>query len=156
MKKTILVVLMVSLVATTCFAGEVETDGFFSIEDTRWSVYTMRFGILFPIPVFLIGPVNYTVGFHQGKVYRCFEEDECEVHPDYSYIDSPVVSIVTFSAFSFPVIGSWGVGLGILQSSGLGVYTEFTCILEYLVIGFVSNIDIMFKIEDNWTPPDAE
>jgi len=42
MKKTILVVLMVILVATPCFAQEVETDGFFSIEGTTWGCIGVR------------------------------------------------------------------------------------------------------------------
>ena len=36
MKKTILAVLMVLVIATPCFAEEVEPDGLFSIEGTRW------------------------------------------------------------------------------------------------------------------------
>ena len=141
---------MVALVTTPCFAQEVEPDKLFSIEGTLWTVCGI--GIEDDLPFFYIGCSE--MGFDQGKVYSC-KEEVCWSLP-HKYIDSPVVSIVTFSASSFPVIGSWGVGLGILQPSGLGVYTQFTCILEYLVIGFVSNIDIMFKIEDNWTPPEDE
>ena len=43
MKKTILAVLMVVMIATPCFAQEVEPDGLFSIEGTKWRVCTILF-----------------------------------------------------------------------------------------------------------------
>jgi hypothetical protein len=36
MKKTILVVLLAVMIATPCFAQEIETDGLFSLEGTEW------------------------------------------------------------------------------------------------------------------------
>ena len=36
MKKTILVVLMAVMLTTPCLAQEIETDGIFSLEGTRW------------------------------------------------------------------------------------------------------------------------
>jgi hypothetical protein len=66
MKKTILAVLMAVLIATPCFAQEIETDGLFSIMGTEWR----RIGIVFywsgdmitEVPPY-IRPIDDTVYF---------------------------------------------------------------------------------------------
>jgi hypothetical protein len=76
MKKVILIVLMLVMVATPCPA-EVELDGIFSIEKTLWGRYGEYFG------------------FYQGNVYHCLETKVLECwRTEYSfYIDSPLVGI---------------------------------------------------------------
>ena len=146
MRNTILGILIVTLVATPCFAQEVEPDGLFSIGGTLW-----RFGteITFSTrPPFLhINNINAELGFHQGTIYRC-SEDDCKLLPDVSYMDSPVLSI----AYSFD---SFGFGLIVLQPIGLGITTYFGTFFPGGP-GFFYSITMMFKVEDNWTPPGVE
>lgn len=145
MKRTILALLMVALVSTPCLAQEVETDGLFSIEETLWRFGT---GIAFytRFPFFQITNSNSELGFHQGTVYRC-SGDDCNVVSRTSYINSPVLSIVYF----FNVIE---FGLIIMQPIGLGISTSFGSLFP--ITGFYYSIALMYKVEDNWSPPDVE
>ena len=63
MKKTIIAILMVVMVATPCFAQEVETDGLFSIDGTLWEADIERYPEVIEKVEFL------QFGFFQGKVY---------------------------------------------------------------------------------------
>jgi hypothetical protein len=143
MKRIILVVLMVALVATPCLAQEVEPDGLFSIEGTLW-----RFGteITFStLPPFLhIYNSNSKLGFHQETVYNC-SEDDCKLLPKLSYIDLPVLSI----AYGFDPLG---LGLIVMQPIGLGIETLFGS--TFPVPGFYYSIAMMYKVEDDWSPYD--
>jgi hypothetical protein len=66
MKRTILAVLMVVMVATPCLAQELEPEGNFSIEGTRWIVGDGNEGGL-------------QLGFYQRKIYWVYVyEDGCE------------------------------------------------------------------------------
>ena len=57
MKKTIVAVLMVVMLATTCFAQQVEPDGIFTLEGTLW----LRLGR---------EETNSYMGFHGEEIYR--------------------------------------------------------------------------------------
>ena len=145
MKRTILAVLMLALVSSPCFAQEVEPEGIFSLEGTLW-----RFGTAITFytrfPFFQITNSDSELGFHQETVYRC-SGDNCDVVTRASYINSPVLSIVYF----FNVIE---FGLIIMQPIGLGISTSFGALFP--ITGFYYSISLIYKIDDNWSPPEDE
>ena len=165
MKKTILAVLMIVIVATPCLAQEVELDGIFSIEGTLWRGCKIGFFTLFPfIPIpFAICPPG-SLGFYEGTVYACHEMENgttCYPSPNFNYIDSPVVSIV--NAMFFQNWDDWALMLYIIQPDGLGFAMDFGCFPPNETPGGYKTpltcqaaIGIMFKIEDNWKPPENE
>jgi hypothetical protein len=126
----------------------VEPDSIFSIDGTKWDFCAIG---LQTLPPFVL-PIFFTWGFYQGKVYNCFGSD-CSLDYSMGYIDTPVVSII----YSFNYPATWagmGFGWGVVQPSGIGIFTEFT----YFVVKsgypmFISFIGIMFKTDDSWTPP---
>jgi hypothetical protein len=67
MKKLILAVLMAVMLATPCFAQEVEPEGIFSLHGTLWQ--TLPTGVqLLPFPPSLV-PIDWEFGFYGGEVY---------------------------------------------------------------------------------------
>jgi hypothetical protein len=150
MKKTILALLMVALVATPCFAQEVETDGIFTIEETRWGFCEISVATVFP----WVLPSCGSMGFYQGTVYLCTMGGEnCQTLSDsYSYIDLLVVSIVTDINYSSR--HNWDIYLAIMQPIGLGMFTYLGCWPSVWInaggCGF--DIGIMFKVDNWWTP----
>ena len=147
MKKTILAVLMALVFVTPCLAQEVETDGLFSIEGTRWRSCGISSSIQFGLGGsgsgfnFNIGCSGNSYWFHEGKVYSCNSSDYCSSLPASSYIDTPLVSIA-YIGQSF----LQDLYLFIMQPSGFGVYTR----LYSLVLGGGFETGIMFKVDDNW------
>jgi hypothetical protein len=92
MKKTILAVLIVVMIATPCFAQEVETDGLFSIEGTLWS----------------LAKTESYYGFSDGTVYFC--GNVCLALTASSYIDFPFFCLFSYHdknsiGYIFPIIG---------------------------------------------------
>jgi hypothetical protein len=160
MKKTIVVVLMIVGFATPCFAQEVEADGIFSIDGTLWNVFKIKIeiGILNGKP-YLPPPEYYSdsMGFYQGTVHSC-NEIECQLRNDMSYIDTLVVSI----AYNNRDDDS----LYVMQPSGIGIGVRTSWIFRERFMDSLSNpvsyqavvysIGIMFKADDNWTPPEVE
>ena len=142
MKKTILLVLMVALLATPCFAQEVETDGLFSIEGTTWR----RIGVAISIgdPPF-ISLYDDTVSFtyQSGNIYH----------------DFLVFSVASDHSLSFMILQ---------PTIGVGVYSQLVWIEQQLYqpqamnlphmgtippLDFGLNFGFMFKVDDdNWTP----
>ena len=151
MKRSILVVLMAVLVTTPCFAQEVETDGLFSIEGTRW----VHCGISFmTLPPFIWPPPGCgSVGFYQDTVYSCsLNGEDCHKprNSTDSYIDSPVISI--WHDIEFNNIADWYVKMAIMQPIGLGIVS----ITQFYRGGFSFGIGVMFKVDNNWIPPRVE
>ena len=66
MKKTILIVLMAVMVATPCFAQEVETDANFSLHGTQWEVT--------PITETDLITDHSLLSFYHDQVYMCSPE----------------------------------------------------------------------------------
>ena len=98
MKKSILVVLMLVMIATPCIA-EVEPDGIFSIEGTLWR-YNLNGVHLTPYPPYIEAfGIAALLGFSDGKMFGCVipeEGDTCT--PDFEdtnsyYVDCPVLSL---------------------------------------------------------------
>ena len=152
MKKTILLVLMAVILATPCFAQEVEPEGIFSVDGTLWSLCYIEFGLAgFE---FTSSMDCTSVGYYQDKVYWCEEGSFCSA-TNMFYIDLGLVGITYISVL--------GNGLAIMQPSiGLGVYSQIgfspgDCAPRYcLPPSFGISIGIMFKTDDNWTPPEVE
>ena len=168
MKKTILVVLMLVMVATPCFTQEVEPDGLFSIEGTAWNVFMLKIeiGILNGKPYF--PPPEYysdNMGFYQGTVYSC-NENECLLRNGMSYIDALVVSIAYNNSIAYSKRDY--DSLYLMQPSGIGIGVRTSWIFRerfmddlpnsdsYSYQAVVYSIGIMFKVDNNWTPPDVE
>jgi len=147
MKRTILLVLMAALIATPCLAQEVEIDGMFSIEETKWRVCWILITSVFPPFIFMGCEMEF--GFYQGTAYRITKEGECSLY-NFSYIDSPVVS----TAYTIDFTDGLFIELAIMQPIGFGVYT----LLAYGTSSYSPSrvfgvaIGTMFKIDDNWTP----
>ena len=113
MKRTVLVVLMVLLVATPCLAQEVD-----SIEGTIWEVLPIGLRI-FPTPGIWI-PGDLEFGFYDGKVYQNLSPIE-----NSSYEDR--LGFIVFSTANSPV-STQAIGdvieplyFGILQPTGMGI-----------------------------------
>ena len=75
MKRTILVVLAIVMVATPCLAQEIETDGLFSLHGTLWEALPVGIQLV-PFPWFQILPIpeiwntdGLQFGFYGGEVY---------------------------------------------------------------------------------------
>ena len=148
MKRTVLVVLMALVFATPCLAQEVEPDGLFSIEGTRWRTCGISASIQllgFQGFNFNIGCSGTRYGFYEGKVYSCNALNFCLPQEPSAYIDTPLVSIA-YIGQSF----LQDLYLFIMQPSGFGVYVR----LYSLVLGGGFETGIMFKVDDDWTPPE--
>ena len=154
MKKTILVVLIVALVTTPCLAQEVEPEGIFSIEGTRWGYCRIELGIgcgaFFCLP-FVRGGCD-EIAFYQGTGYWCSKDiNRCGINSRLAYFDSPLVSIVS---------DVWTPGnsrhtkFAILQPSGFGVYMSFDwqSLQKTRSTSLSYSIGIIFKLEDDWSP----
>lgn len=139
MRKIILTVLMVVILATPSFAQEINTNNLFSIENTFWSVFP---------------PDGSFFGFANGRPYHCYTV--IPVLPNYlsrnyickeggDYVDSyPVSSFSLWGIFYSSFYGDLQplLGIGILheiESDGKG--TE-----EYL------GSSLLLKIGNHWTP----
>ena len=147
MKRTILAVLIAVIVATPCFAQEVETDGLFSIEGTKWEAL-FGLGIMvepfIPIPFF--GPIEFSIGFYDGIIYL---EDN---RADRSFYQDMLVA----SFFGYedqqrcgPVGFCQSRGFGILQPLGMGVmFSHESGSFLPSVVGMMA----LLKADDNWKP----
>ena len=141
MKKTILVVLMVALIVTPCFAQEVEPDGLFSVERTKWLVTYIepdkaRF--------------SHYCGFYGGKVYT-ESEGEWVKNDDSFYID---LIAVCFFARHYPPNRPWPYSYfynGVMTPLGIGI--AFESGFDYDSQRRWLDILLMFRSENNWTPP---
>ena len=90
MKRTILVVLMSVVIVTPCFAQEIEPDGLFSIEGTRWGYCWLELGMncrrVLCLPY--VGGWCDDMAFYQGTGYSCRKDlSSCIIDPDLAYID---------------------------------------------------------------------
>jgi hypothetical protein len=154
MRKTILALLRAVLVATPCFAQEVETDGLFSLNGTRWWCYrpVITFSHTPPNPPSIgIKVDNWEIGFYKGEVYFCDEEYGCgSPHPSYLSISTPVLGI----CFDLRI---WGTDLYIMQpTAGIGLTTLMAgSRMRNSRLGYFG-IGIMIKVANNWKPPDVE
>ena len=149
MKKTILVILIAFMVATPCFAQEVEPEGIFTIGGTIWQTIEMCEISLFPFEInFPIEAEVSSIGFYGGEVYSDWSSLGC------FYIDMLVCSVFRCGGFMpqqrrvvsgilFP-----SLGVGIVGESWMKPYGE----------PFRNHLTIqqLNKADDNWTPPDYE
>jgi hypothetical protein len=146
MKKLILAMLMVVMLAVTCMA-EITPDGIFSIEDTAWQALPMGLQIL-PFP--WIWPFyDFKFGFDGGEVYRDSESIENSF-----YIDMLVFSI--FWGEWKPPPGAVGAVpirySGILLPIGIGTVVE-SFLMSNPIPSIAIRIAILIKTDDSWTPP---
>jgi hypothetical protein len=146
MKKIISGLVVLVMVATPCLA-EVKPNGLFSLNGTVWN--TCYLAVPFFPPASCEGR---DMAFYQGNVYSCDDASfpvYCQQWPFHSYIDLGVVSIV-FGVYPF------FYNLAILQPIGLGYYTSagFYCWVGLCGVLYLNGI--MYKVNDNWTPTDAD
>jgi len=154
MKKTILAVLLVLVVATPCFAQEVETDGIFSIEGTLWQSLPIAVGMVtepfIPIPLPIPG-FEFSIGFDGGEVYPPAEG----FITNGFYQDFLVASIFGFKSRRRLPMGYFAeaTGFGILQPIGIGML-----LTHYTSFGVPSQgtMMILIKVDNDWTPPEGE
>ena len=159
MKKAILIVLMVVFVTTPCFAQEVEPDGLFSIEGTLWNKCGIDYSPGIPTQAGCID-----IGFHQGTVYRCYDIWDgdvsyiCDSLP-WEYVDLLVFSLSYFLDYKDynPESDDLTAALTIMQPFGFGVFSVIVLYMEepFPKLGYWGR-GMMFKKEDNWTPPGVE
>ena len=155
MKKTTLIALMMALVATPCFAQEIEPDGLFSLEGTLWWYFRPEINFrIYPPPPFFDG-INVSseeLGFYEGIPYKC-RSGTCSDYGNHGiYINTPVLGIYSLLPSPFP-----GLELFIMQpTAGIGLTTFFVCggVKGYSSCQF--GIRIMIKINNNWSPPGVE
>jgi hypothetical protein len=149
MKRTILALLMVALIATHCLAQEVETEGIFSLHGTLWQYFRpeIHFGTSVGQPYFDIGVNSGEMGFYQGNRYLC-SENGCG--SGWPYIDTPVLGV-------FITLDVFGVDLWVMQPTvGIGLTMTSYCGGMSYSSGCGFGIGMMFKIDNNWTPPEEE
>ena len=149
MKKTILVVLMTMIISATCFAQEAEPEEISSLDGTYWDVQSILLFIEPSTRTFNLEIHKDGMGFYQKSIYGMGYWGR--------YIDLGVVSI-GYQIFYNIALGVFFVAV-IQPSSGWGVFTglqfqliplcAWGCVMPY----FKSEIGIMHKIIDNWTPP---
>lgn len=136
MKRTILVALMIVMLATPCFAQEVEPDGMFSIEGTSWIIASLSSQVGYCVPF-------CRLGFYARDIYM---ENESEPFDIGVYFDLPLVSpfagifflenltVITLGAMQPSV--EYGVGMTIMIAEGAIP---------------IPRINLWHKVSDSWT-----
>ena len=149
MNKTILIVLVIAIVATPCFAQELDPDGIFSLHGTEWAFI----GITSVPPIF--GVSENFIGFYNEKVYlKRHPVGPPLSTPNSFYMNFVVASFFIASTGHNELYGGGGVYIGIVQPIGIGM-TTFTGILDhppYIGLG----IAILIKTNNNWIPAEEE
>ena len=127
-------------------AQEVEPDGLFSIEGTRWRSCGVSSSIQFGLGASGSG-FNLNIGcsgnsyeFYEGKIYSCSSSGYCFLLPTSFYIDTPLVGIGLAEPFTHS-----GLDLLIMQPTGFGVYTSL-----YWGARWGFGTGILFKVVNNW------
>jgi len=146
MKKTILVVLMVVMIATPCFAQGVETDGLFSIVGTEWRCIGVA--VYFGFPFWDV--LDYTVYFTERSVESSSRTIGILQNVD-TYRDFLIFSVAWYRSFSRPQETDGSIM--ILQPAlGVGTFSAWTryysSSTERLHLGRVG-FGFMFKIDNN-------
>ena len=154
MKKIVLVLLVAVMIATPCLAQEIETDGLFSIEGTKWQA--LIGWQIFPFPLIYFPEMSF--GFYDGEVYIEYEED-LRVLRESCYRDMLVFSIFRTSCSSISTnqgTEAPGDQFGILQPIGIGMWIEYYFPSIPLPFLPVITIDLLIKTDDSWSPPEPE
>jgi len=146
MKKTLLVLLMMLVVTTPCFAQEVEPEGFFTLEGTLWVTLEKN-------------EMDSYTGFHGGEIYRIgtvqfpAPVEECSPVSDFPGNDVCFYSTLPlFAMFYYDYV----------TMSKTHVYGFM---LPHLSIGFkfypsqfyghpFPYVDVLIKVDSNWVPPE--
>jgi hypothetical protein len=146
MKKIISGLVVLAMVATPCLA-EVKPESFFSLNGTVWN--RCYLGLFVP-PMVLQGSCHL-LSFYQGRMYECDDASGtyCSLVDNHFYIDLGVLSIL------WGIIEPSAFELAIIQPIGLGFYTSGGLVCGYFCT-FYYAIGIMYKVNDNWTPPEIE
>ena len=148
MKKTILVVLMLVMIATPSFTQEIGAEEIFDIEGTIWEVLPIGLQI-FPCPRIWI-TYDLELGFYDGTVYR----QNISSIEDSSYKD--MLGFIVFSSANSPVPtqviggGAEPFYFGTLHPTGIGI----------IVVGYPSiiprfavlNMGLLIKTDRRFTP----
>jgi len=157
MKRTILAVLMAVMVATPCFAQEVEDDG------SVWSRTTI---FAYP-PETSSCTMPRLMGFYNGRVYKGHGETWMEVtNKDYASIY--FVNIMGTMMFYWPEFylspifpGMHKVGMlnimsgsGIVFEWGIFLYAEGDDYPYKTIVRIGMHIHSLSKEEDGWVPPE--
>ena len=154
MKKTILVVLLVLLVSVPCAAQEIEPDGLFSIEGTKWLIMSVGVGNYgFEVD-------DYYFGFYEGKFYSS-SCDDCNWSGPHDMFFRNLLGVYYAAESGFDICLRCDCKLGfyldttVLFSIGFG--SGFTLGLTlgecYEASMRMFLIKTIMKIEDGWTPP---
>jgi hypothetical protein len=149
-KKIVIVMLMVVMVAAPCLAQEVEPEGIFSIGGTAWQALPIGLKV-FPLP-WIEPNFDLKFGFYCGEVY-----------PDLLPVDkSFYMDMLVFSIFAAGYSTSNNLGpvttsayFGILQPIGIGTVIVSTYQCCPLPVPTIS-IALLIKTGDTWTPPEVE
>jgi hypothetical protein len=146
MKRTILAVLMVVMIAIPCLAQEIGPDGIFSIGGTVWQALPIGVQIL-PYPG--IWPTDdLEFGFDGGQVYPGGIPQNNSF-----YIDMLVCSVFSYRRQSGPGGGTSPFYFGILQPTGIGILVQRYSQIYPKTLLFI-NIALLIKTDDNWAPPE--
>ena len=138
MKKTFLVVLMVVIIATPCFAQEIEPDGLFTIGDTKWLAINPFY------------PINLSYfGFHNGQVYLTDENDDgCAGMCCGSCFYTDLMFAIFFNTNPCGAIIS-----GIISPLGFGIVSGLAGGSGHGTGYFRFFFPPIVKVDNNWTPP---
>ena len=158
MRKTALIMLISAMLVSPCFAQQVDPDGIFSFEGTRWRSCGIEFGFnnnIFETPYILdVNCSNLSSAYDDGNVYICEEEDNCSSCSDCEYPE-PVKIIYDIDLDEWP--RNWRLHLGreIMHPIGIGYYEG---VLAYRIEAeeqfyFSYIYAIYYKVQDGWTPP---
>jgi len=142
MKKTVLVMIMLVMVSTPCFAQEGE-----SIEGTIWEVLPIGLRI-FPTPgIWIAGDLEF--GFYDGKVYQ-----NRSLIENSSYEDKQ--GFIVFSTTNSP-ISTQAIGdvvepayFGILQPTGMGIV--FVGNISIFPPGLFIKMGLLIKTDTLFSP----
>ena len=164
MRKMLLVLLIVVMIVTPCFAQELEPEWIFSLHGTAWKVLAEY--LIFPPPV-IIGPIGDEepdVGFYRGKLYKIYSSGEAYIYGASFYIDMIVSSFFIDYSFMYWSSISTHVGggvpeynFGIALPIGIGMWVKWAYQwYRHPLLPFI-RIELLIKTEDNWIPqPPAE
>ena len=152
MKKIILALVIFVITSSPCLA-EVATEDLFSVDGTQWRICRVGFSINIVNLFELISDCDPTLGFYDGTVYS----EGGDWRGQISYINLGVLSIAYY-IFNPILYGSLNYFLAIMQPIGLGIFTyiDFSPGGGYWGASpyFKYEIGIMFKVDDDWTPPE--